>query len=378
MAALLAEIRTRARLVREQSALVGSIYFGGGTPTILAPDDLAIILDGIKENWNISPEAEITIEANPGTVSVDSLHTLSESGFNRISLGVQSFDDSHLRELGRIHSAEQAGEAIWESRRAGFANVSLDLMFGLPRQTVQSFGRDVATALAHSPDHLSLYALTIEDGTPFGERARQGCLELPSEDAAADMYCLAEEMLESAGYCHYEISNWAGRRIVAGGDATIQNEQERGLENWLGHKRAWDHPRTWAFCRHNLVYWRSGEYIGVGAGAHSNWQRHRFGNETSPTGYIEQVEDNGLPVVSEEDHSAGAEMSEYMMLGLRIADGISHESFESRFGRQLHDVFGCQIGELRELGLLECATSAIWLTPRGRLLGNEVFVRFLV
>ncbi|MCL5256458.1 MAG: radical SAM family heme chaperone HemW [Chloroflexi bacterium] len=376
--ALLAEISARARLVEEHSPLVGSIYFGGGTPTILEPVDLVRILREVSDGWDISSVAEITVEANPGSVDLESLRVLRQAGFNRVSLGVQSFDDNQLRELGRIHSARQAGEAIAASRQAGFTNVSIDLMFGLPNQSVVDFGRDIQMAITHRPDHLSLYALTIEEGTPFGERARQGRLAPPPEDDVADMYCLAEEVLESAGYCHYEISNWAGRCDARGGGSDIPSGDAGALENWAKRDPRSNSSNGWQYCRHNLVYWRCGEYIGLGAGAHSYWQGVRFSNETLPKEYIKKVEEGRLPVLESESLSPATQISEYMMLGLRTAEGVRRESFAVRFGRRLDDTFGSQVETLCELGLLEDSESGIWLSPRGRLLGNEVFVRFIL
>ncbi|HLZ09573.1 MAG TPA: radical SAM family heme chaperone HemW, partial [Chloroflexota bacterium] len=224
---------------------IGSIFLGGGTPSLLTPNQMGRILDAARE-WDVSSGAEITIEANPDDLSIDYLRTIRQIGVNRLSIGVQSFDDRLLRKLGRRHGAAKAIAAFDLTRRAGFDNVSLDLMFALPGQTLRLWEETVARAIALEPDHLSLYNLTVESGTPFGDWAAAGKLSVPDDDASADMYEVAMDRLGNAGYRHYEISNWA--RLDGGRDLR-------------GH--------------HNLRYWRNQPYFGIGAGAHSSCAGYR-------------------------------------------------------------------------------------------------------
>lgn len=231
---------------------IGSIFFGGGTPSLLTPAQIGRVIDAARE-WDVVPGAEITIEANPDDPTVDYLRAIRESGVNRLSFGVQSFDDAMLRKLGRRHGGAKAIEAFGFARQAGFDNVSIDLMFALPGQTLDQWKETLARAIALEPDHLSLYNLTVEAGTPFGDWAARGKLTVPDDDAAADMYELAIDCLAEAGYRYYEISNWA--RVDSSRDFRAQ---------------------------HNLRYWRNQPYFGIGAGAHSSFAKHRYANVLAP------------------------------------------------------------------------------------------------
>ncbi|MFB0534345.1 MAG: radical SAM family heme chaperone HemW, partial [Anaerolineae bacterium] len=260
-----------------------------------------------------SPEAEITVEANPGTVDGGYLAGLLEMGVNRLSLGVQSFHDNELRLLGRIHTAAQAVETYRLAREMGFGNVNLDLICGLPRQALSSWQATLRQAIHLRPGHLSLYCLTVEEGTPLGQRIAQGELPAPDPDLAAEMYMLAEETLDRACYAHYEISNWA----------------QPGYE-----------------CRHNLTYWRNRSYLGLGAGAHSYFGKKRWHNVWSPAEYITRLEADWQgpfpPTVEEvEEIDETLEMAETMILGLRLVqEGVRLADFRERFGRELMDVYG--------------------------------------
>jgi oxygen-independent coproporphyrinogen-3 oxidase len=322
-----------------------TVYFGGGTPSLLPPDTLARILQCLREHFPISPDAEITLEANPGTVDRTYLQAARELGVNRISLGVQSVHPDELRLLGRRHTWEEAVAAVEAAQAAGLETVNLDLIYGLPGQTLPRWQETLEAALSLEPDHLSLYALTLEEGTPLREQVARGELPRPDDDAAAEMYEWAEARLARAGYVHYELSNWA--------------RSERH------------------FCRHNLTYWYNEPYLGLGAGAASWWGGRRWTNVRHPEEYIRRRA-AGQPVAEEvEEIPLRLEMGETMMMGLRLIAGVSDARFRARFGIGLAEVFGAELSRLADQGLLEWNGQRARLTPRGRLLGNWVFREFI-
>ena len=349
---------------------VSTIFFGGGTPSYVPSQAIESILEAAYSAFQVTSGAEITMEANPGDLLGEGMSSLSQVGINRLSMGVQSLDDSLLKVLGRRHSSQEAVDAYGAARRAGFANVSLDLMYGLPHQTMEQWRDSLNGVLSLSPryigtsstqpEHLSLYCLTLEEGTPMEQQVRLGELPEPDPDLAADMYLLAEELLGQAGYDHYEISNWA----------------RPGKESL-----------------HNLTYWHNQPYLGVGPGAHSYLGKWRFHNINSPREYIRHLDNASTPRTALDVLSSDAignvptvggvetieqhmEMAETMMLGLRLEEGMSLEGFAARFGNALPAVYGEQIRELTSLGLLEQSEGVLRLTGQGRLLGNEVFLRF--
>jgi oxygen-independent coproporphyrinogen-3 oxidase len=332
-----------------------TIFFGGGTPSLLSADQFESILKAARDSFDLTPDAEISLEANPGTVSVDSLRDLHDLGFNRISLGVQSIHPDELRQLERIHDYLDVIDGVTWARRAGFDNLNLDLIFGLPEQTLVHWQATLKLILALHPEHLSLYALTVEHGTPFGRWVQRGLISMPDPDAAADMYEWAGEALEAAGFEQYEISNWA--------------KPDRR-------------------CHHNLTYWRNHPYLGFGAGAHGSSGGLRVANLLRIKTYIEHLRPDHLlsnyvfplspATTSQIRISKHVEMQETMMTGLRLTcEGISSEIFSDRFGLQLREVFGREIDELIGLSLLEWVGPVLRLTKRGRLLGNQVFMRFV-
>lgn len=327
-------------------AQVRTIYVGGGTPTVLPPSHIARILHETRDAFEVSPDAEVSIEANPGTVTYAALGELVAQGVNRLSLGIQSFDERELHLLGRIHSASGAIQAVHAARRAGFGNVNLDLLYGLPGQSLSSWRTSLERALDLAPDHLSLYALTIEQDTPLATAIAGGKLPDPDPDLAADMCELAQEFLQSAGFLHYEISNWA---------------------------------RTPRFlCQHNLTYWRNEPYLGIGAGAHSWRAGQRWSNTASPAGYVAQVLGGRRPVATQEAIHPALEMGETMIMGLRLLDeGVTFERFRQRFDLDLELEFANALQELAQLGLICTDQERVRLSQRGRLLGNQVFFRFL-
>jgi oxygen-independent coproporphyrinogen III oxidase len=363
VAALVAQIG-QTRVLREPDrAVVRTIYFGGGTPSMLSPELADRVLSAIRGSFVVSPGAEVSMEANPGTVDLTYLRDIRALGVNRVSLGVQCLDDATLAALGRIHTAEEAREAVRLARRAGFDNLSLDLMYGLPAQNLAQWKHTLSEAIALRPEHLSLYALTLDDETPLGKAVAAGEVSVPEDDAAADMYEAAEDLLDAAGYSHYEISNWslAGRQ-----------------------------------CSHNLIYWRNEPYLGFGAGAHSSlplpavsqsWlgqapepeaQWVRFGSVREPDRFIAAGQ-LGRPVTEDlEMLPVPKSMAETMFLGLRLVqEGVPFSSFSGRFRQDARAVYQRQFSELESDALITVDEARVCLTRRGRLLGNEVFQRFL-
>jgi len=337
------------------AAKAHSIFFGGGTPSLLSPPKFASIFKSIRSSFTLTPDCEITIEANPGTVSYESLLKLREIGINRISYGVQSANSFELQMLERAHNFFNVIEAVTSARKAGFDNLNLDIIYGLPEQTLSTWQTTVKRILDLHPEHISAYALTLEHGTPFGRWSSKGLLPLPDPDLAAEMYNWASDAFESNGYVQYEISNWA-----------------------KPHRE----------CRHNLQYWRGLPYLAFGAGGHGYANGYRYSNVLRIKTYIERlinIKSNTYQypltpaTVNHHKQSLNDDMSEFMMTGLRLTkEGVSTKEFQNRFGQSMQDVFGKEINELLKLGLLERQTSEVLrLTKHGRLLGNQVFMRFV-
>ena len=319
---------------------IETIYFGGGTPTTLTLAQLEKILRAIDTSFNVGNCVELTIEANPGTVDENFLRGLKSLGFNRLSLGVQSFNDALLKILGRIHDSRAAIDSITLAKNF-FDNVSVDLMYGLPTQTLDDVRRDVEQVKILDVQHVSIYGLEVEEGTKFFELARAGKLALPAENTCADMYDFITETLPAIGYRRYEISNFA-------------------RENF--------------FSRHNVGYWTCKKYFGFGAGAHSFDGKLRTSNVRDVATYCTG---ENISVV-EEVVTRRAAMEEFCFLGLRLVDGISARTFEKNFGVKIFDVFGAVINKNLRLGLLTVDGDKIFLTKRGMSLGNEVFADFLL
>jgi putative oxygen-independent coproporphyrinogen III oxidase len=336
-----------------------TVFFGGGTPTLLPLEHMQSIMEALRESFELTPDAEITTEANPGTVDLDYLRGLVATGFNRLSFGVQSFDDAELLALDRIHTADDARQGYAWAREAGFRRVNLDLIYGLPEQTLERWQSNVEQALVLGPDHLSLYALTVEEGTKLAYDIDHGRVEEPDGDLQADMWDWARQRLAAAGYQHYEISNWA---------------------------------RPGEECRHNLVYWRNGDWLGVGPGAHSHLGGVRFANVYSPAQYIRLADEGAardLPTTEREliramsqvtfvdEQTPELQMADTAILALRLNDGLDVAAFEQRFATTIEAAYGPQLAELTSLGFLKRANGRLRLTDRGRYLANEVFVRLL-
>ncbi len=356
-----------------------TIFFGGGTPSLLSGPQFASIMSALSSAFNISADAEVSIEANPGTISPDKLDTIRKAGINRISFGVQSSVTEELRMLERSHDFFTVIEAVSTARKAGFTNLNLDLIYGLPEQTLESWQTTVKRVLELQPEHISAYALTLEHGTPFGRWSQRGLLPIPDPDLAADMYEWTMDYLSQHGYAQYEISNWALDR----GRKTEDRQPITTVRR----------PLSFA-CRHNLQYWRSLPYLGLGAGAHGYAGGYRYSNVLRIKTYIDRLinAQNAMTsypltpaTVNHHKQTQRDDISDYMINNLRLVQtGVADSDFRSRFGSGLMDVFKKEIEELFQAGLLEIKTSegsepseVYRLTYRGRLLGNQVFLRFV-
>jgi oxygen-independent coproporphyrinogen-3 oxidase len=335
-----------------------TLYFGGGTPSLVPAGLLHDILSAVP----LRNGAEISLEANPGTLTPTGLLALRRLGINRLSLGVQSADDDELRLLGRLHDFSAVVDTVRWARAAGLKNQSLDLIYGLPGQNLPGWQHTIGAALALDPSHLSLYALTVEPGTPLARWIEHGRVPEPDPDLAADMYDFARERLAAAGYQHYEISNWC-----------LPGQE----------------------CRHNLAYWRNLAYLGFGAGAWGHWPQGqtawRMRNIAHPQAYLDRLQppypeantDPSHPPVSpacaeQEITSSPLAMAETMFMGLRLVqEGVSRAAFQARFGRDLIDVYAQPLADLARTGLVEWDSDAIRLTSDALLIGNQVFAAFL-
>jgi oxygen-independent coproporphyrinogen III oxidase len=351
---------------------VPTIFFGGGTPSLLSTRQYEKIMQTISGLFHLV-NAEISIEANPGTVTRDSLKELRALGINRISLGVQSSHAEELHQLERIHNYYDVINAVSWARGAGFSNLNIDLIYGLPEQELGKWIATVKRVVDLHPEHLSLYALSIEHGTPFGRWESRGMLPTPDPDKAADMYEWAGEYLESHGYVQYEISNWA-----------FHKERQAKYHD---HDFPVQNPSF--SCKHNLTYWRGLPYLGYGAGAHGYAGGYRVANALRIGKYIEKLKsissqnaNLGFPItpttVTNRHITKKTAMQETMMTGLRLTrEGVSAGVFEKKFGEPILDVFGNEINDCITLGLLEWRGEVIRLTRRGRMVGNQVFLRFV-
>jgi oxygen-independent coproporphyrinogen-3 oxidase len=348
--------------------MVTSLFIGGGTPTVLAAEQLTQLFAAIRTNFQLTDDCEITCEANPGTVDRAKFYLLRRLGVNRLSLGVQSFQPNELAFLSRIHNVDDVHMAFAAARDAGFDNINLDFIFGLPGQTLSNWQSTLALALALEPEHLSLYSLIVEPNTPLHHWVANGQVAAPDEDRAAELYEFARTQLAAAGYRQYEVSNWV--RLTAA-------DQQGGT------------PRD--ACAHNLLYWRNQEYLGIGPGAHSHLRNapadgepggmvahRRWGNRKPVLGYIKRV-NNGAPLPEfSEIIDPRLARAETMMLGLRLVqEGVPFARFFDQHGVDLRQVFAGELEQMQQLGLLTLDDECVRLTERGLMLGNQVFARFL-
>jgi len=325
--------------------VLDTLYVGGGTPTTLEAGQLARLFGALRQRFPLAPQAEITVEANPGTLTLEKLAALREAGVNRLSLGAQVFDDGLLRRLGREHDAAAIETSVALAREAGIPSLNLDLIFALPGQDLRGWRATLQRALALEPDHLSCYSLIIEEGTPFYRWHQMGRLPRPDEEEELAMYQAAIEAAEGAGLAQYEISNFARP----------------------GHQS-----------RHNLIYWRNQPYLGLGPGAHSWWEGVRRANLGPLPAYEAALQAGRLPLEREEPISRALEMDETMFLGLRLTrEGVDRAAFRARFGTEPEAVYGLAIDRLVRLGLLEADAHRIRLTRQGVPVANQVFLAFL-
>lgn len=321
-----------------------TVYIGGGTPTILNSTELTILIENIYKNFKIKANAEFTIEANPGTLNSEKLNVLKNMGVNRLSIGLQAYQDRLLKILGRIHSVKDFEQNYFLARKIGFSNINIDVIFGLPYQSLLDFKETLQNITKLSPEHISCYALSVEKGTRFYEQLEKGLLRLPSEDEERKMYYEAINYLTDCGYRHYEISNFA----------KVNKESQ-----------------------HNLVYWKDEEYLGLGCGAHSYINNTRFYNFESLTDYIQSLKDDKSPIAGKEYITKREAQSEFCFLRLRLIEGIYKRDFYKRFGVNINDVYGKAIENLKNRGLLSENSEEIKLTSMGLDFANEVFIEFL-
>lgn len=338
--------RDIARTAQEENVArpVATVFFGGGTPTFLSGEQLARILQTVRDNFAVAPDAEISSEANPGSSDAEKFARMREAGFNRLSIGVQSFDDTLLVALDRFHTAGEAARAFQAARDAGFTNLNLDLMFGLPKQNQALWQATLERAIALRAEHLSLYALTLEAGTRFERLYAGGKLELPDEDAELGMYESSIERLIEAGYEHYEVSNFA---------------------------------RPGFRSRHNLTYWHNDEYLGFGPGAVSYLAGRRWKRERLPARYVQKVNTEANLSVESERLDNESALGETIMLGLRLRDGLPLQRLRDRFSIDPLTRYADEIAQLTVQELLLLENDTLRLTHRGLLLANEVVTAFL-
>lgn len=349
VAALIKEIKSYVKIAEEYE--VSTIFVGGGTPSILEGTQMERIMQTMYETFAVDQEAEITIEANPGTVTLEKLKSYREAGINRISFGLQSVNDEELKMLGRIHTFAEFLLSYEYARKAGFENINIDLISAIPGQSVESWQNTLNKVISLKPEHISAYSLIVEEGTPFyqlyeeNKYKEKGYEALPNEEEERSIYKDTERILENAGYYHYEISNYAK----------------------IGYA-----------CKHNLGYWERKEYLGIGLGAASLIKNVRFSNVTEITSYINAANCGESVCGEKEELTINAQMEEFMFLGLRKIDGISVKDFEDSFHIKIREVYGEVIGKLKEEGLVCVKGNRVFLTEKGIDISNYVLSEFLL
>ena len=338
--ALIAEIVSG----RDNLEPLETLFLGGGTPTVLGVEDLSAILDTCADKYGLTEGAEISIEANPESVDYHILSVLREAGFNRLSIGIQSLNNDELKKLGRVHDGAVATMAVKDARRAGFDNLSLDLMYGLPGQTTHSWRETLQGALELGPRHCSAYQLTVEVGTPFHQMAVQGALSIPAEEAVLEMDEITRDLCREAGLHQYEIANFA----------------QPGYE-----------------CRHNLNYWHNGDYLGCGAGAVSYVGGVRERRVAAPLSYCEAGDHGGERLVEREALSSVESFKETVVLGLRLLAGVTGRQLQERYGLDLSEVYGSTLENLIDRGLIIYDGTRLALTGTGRRFANQVMAELV-
>tara|TARA_B100002049_G_scaffold225685_1_gene197934 strand:+ start:406 stop:1548 length:1143 start_codon:yes stop_codon:yes gene_type:complete len=341
--ALVAEMKHYAKTYSNTN-IIRTIFLGGGTPTTLTVYQLERILKECVSEFTVASDAEITIEANPATIDIEQLKSIRQTGYNRISIGVQSFDKAELKLLDRAHGPEEIHSTVDRARKAGFDNLSLDLMFAVPNQSLSSWESNLNKALEKNPEHLSTYNLTIEQGTAFSKLQSNGKLIMPDDDHQLELYKRTIERLTKKGFHHYEISNFA----------------RRGKE-----------------CKHNITYWENKNTLGLGAGASSYMNGTRFKNINLPAHYIRQVKEKKIAVEHRETLEPRQAMGETIMLGLRLLQGISIHQFEKRFQISFINLFRNIISALKEKELVIIEKDYLRLSQKGLFWADSVILEFI-
>ena len=337
-------LRTEMELYAPDTDPLQTIFIGGGTPSILSANALSQLLTDIHQHLRIVPDAEITVECNPGTVDTEKLRVMQDNGVNRLSFGLQAMQDETLKQLGRIHTVAEFLESYHLAREHRFENINIDLIFALPDQTMDAWHHTLNAVISLEPTHISAYNLVMEETTPFYEWWQAGELHLPSEDTEADMFQYTIETLTTHGYEHYEICNFA-------------------------------RPNREAL--HNLVYWNNQPCIGLGVGASGYVNGVRYSNIRGIAPYINSLSQRKKPIADTEHLTGNAEKAETLMLTLRKREGISLDVYQNRFGENIEIAFGDILKKWMDLGLLERTATHLRLTPRGLFLANEVFVELM-
>lgn len=341
LAALLTEIDALPERLRTSAAPpVDSIYFGGGTPSLMSPRTAEVLFAALDRRLARTPDCEITLELNPTTLEVERLQALRVLGVNRVSVGCQSFDDRFLGTLGRVHDAATTRRALEAIRALGIADLSIDLIFGLPGQSIEDLGRDLDAALAYAPEHISVYGLTLHEGTPFARQYAAGALRPPDDDTQAAMFELLMERLAAKGYEHYEISNWS---------------------------------RPGRASRHNARYWRDADVIACGAAVHGRWRGRRYANPADLDAY---QHDPTAAVWETPSHDPRTAIGEIMMLALRRVDGAAWDELSAWAGRDPRQVYARELDQLQQEGLIVTDARGVRLTRRGILFADDVALRF--
>ncbi len=322
-----------------------TIYIGGGTPSHLNLSQMQMLFEAIHANMQVKDVAEFTMEANPCTIDEEKLHLMKANGITRVSIGVQSFDDGCLQRIGRIHKSSMAIEKVKLAQKAGFDNISIDLMYGLPGQTLDMLKKSLDKAMELGVQHISVYGLQLEEGTVLAKQQEMGRLELPDDEAVEKMYAYLVEYLPAHGFSRYEISNYA-----MGG----------------------------YYSRHNTLYWQDVPYLGFGSGAHSYWRGNRYENPVDIGEYIKATAEGKFLHIVEEAVSEKAHMEEFCFLGLRMTSGINKRKFRETFNKDINEVFGKVIDKMVAKELLGESETAIFLTPLGMKYGNVVFGEFIL
>ena len=340
------EMELGAERIAEMGKLTPhTIYIGGGTPSHLNLSQMQMLFEAIHANMQVKDVAEFTMEANPCTIDEEKLHLMKSNGINRISIGVQSFDDGCLQRIGRIHKSSMAIEKVSLAQKAGFDNISIDLIYGLPGQTLDMLKKSLDKAMELGIQHISVYGLQLEEGTVLAKQQEMGRLELPDDEAVEKMYDYLVEYLPAHGFSRYEISNYA-----MGG----------------------------YYSRHNTLYWQDVPYLGFGSGAHSYWRGNRYENPVDIGEYIKATAEGKFLHIVEEAVSEKAHMEEFCFLGLRMTSGINKRKFRETFNKDISEVFGKVIDKMVAKALLGESETAIFLTPLGMKYGNVVFGEFIL